>query len=48
MFVLIYLLYLLLCVPLTVRAGVGINGVQSSVRASVSMLMVEAHFDGCN
>ncbi|HIS94790.1 MAG TPA: hypothetical protein IAC19_03355 [Candidatus Ventricola gallistercoris] len=46
MFALIYLLYLFLCLPLTVRAGVGINGVQSSVRASVSMLMVEAHFDG--
>lgn len=46
MFVLIYLLYLLLCVPLTVRAGVGINGVQSSVRASVSALVLEAHFDG--
>lgn len=46
MFVLIYLLYLLLCVPLTVRAGVGINGVQSSVCASISVLMAEAHFDG--
>ena len=46
MFAAIYILYLLLCLPITVRACVGINEVQSSVRASVSMLMLDADFDG--
>lgn len=42
----VYIVYLLLCVPITVRASVGVNDVQSAARASVHALLVGASFDG--
>lgn len=46
MFVAVYILYLLLCLPVTVRAALGVNDVQSTVRLSVGALLAQADFEG--
>lgn len=42
----IYVLYLLLCLPVTVRLCIGLNDTQSAVQASAGVLGLQARFDG--